>query len=82
MNSETLNETSGMIQLIAMPFVEKITKLAKEKGWTQQDLEVNCGLARGKMSKWKESGEPTASQAIRIANALGVTVEICWWPRK
>lgn len=55
--------------------IEKICDLIAERGYTQQDFEEVAKLATNRVSKWRNKGEPTARQALRIARALGVTME-------
>jgi transcriptional regulator with XRE-family HTH domain len=63
------------LQVEAM-MIDKILMLAEAKGWDQGELESRAGLARGRISKWKaDQGEPTASQTLRIARLLNVSME-------
>jgi transcriptional regulator with XRE-family HTH domain len=59
-----------------MTTIAKICRLLAEKGITQVAMERSVGLAKNRISKWKEgTGEPTARQIWEIARALRVPVE-------
>lgn len=65
-----------MWQSVSMTLLQKIEKLIKDKGLTQETVEQSCGLSHGRISKWKDGvGEPTAKQAWRLAMFLGVAIE-------
>jgi transcriptional regulator with XRE-family HTH domain len=55
--------------------IDKLEILLREKGLTQAALEKLVGLSENKISKWKQKGEPRASEALRMARTLGVPVE-------
>ena len=64
-----------MIHVMDMEIIDRILEIAESKGLKQQELESLCALAKGRVSKWKDgSGEPTATQIARIADALHVPV--------
>ena len=54
--------------------LEKIKKLAKEKGVTVQQLEQDCGLGKGAVYHWDEN-KPSYDKVVTVARYLGVTVE-------
>jgi transcriptional regulator with XRE-family HTH domain len=55
------------------PVVKKICEMLILKGYTQDGFERAAGLPKGRFSKWKGgTGEPTVSEAIRMAGLLGV----------
>lgn len=59
-----------------MDMLEKIETRLTESGLRQTQLEKLAGLSHGRISKWKDGqGEPTASQALRIARLLNVPVQ-------
>ena len=57
-------------------FSDKVRKLRKSKGWTQEELAVRTGLHRTYIGSI-ERGERNVSliNVEKIADALGVTVE-------
>lgn len=58
-----------------MRMVEKLKLLIDKAGMTDQEFEVFAGLAKSRISKWYGgSGEPTVSQAIRMAKILKVNL--------
>lgn len=55
--------------------VSKIRKLIEERGLTQGAVETAAHLPANRISKWAGGqGEPTARQALRLAQILGVPV--------
>ena len=56
--------------------IQKMIEAGARKGLDQTDIEELVGLPRGKISKWKKKGEPTVSQAVALANALGI--DLCY----
>lgn len=59
-----------------MSRVEKLVRLMKARGVSQARLEREAGLAPYRIAKWKAGqGEPTARQALAMAEVLGVVVE-------
>lgn len=55
--------------------VEKLELALIEKGWTQSALEKAAMLSPNRISKWKGGqGEPTARQALRMAQLLELPV--------
>jgi transcriptional regulator with XRE-family HTH domain len=59
-----------------MKMVEKLEAAIRAKGLTQSSFERAAMLSENRISKWKNNqGEPTASQALRMARMLGVSVE-------
>jgi transcriptional regulator with XRE-family HTH domain len=59
-----------------MNMVEKIRKLIDDQGMTQTAFEVMAGLPQARISKWASGrGEPTLSQAFRMARALDVPLD-------
>jgi transcriptional regulator with XRE-family HTH domain len=58
-----------------MTMLEKILKLIDETGTTQGALESQAGLPAGRISRWsKGTGEPRASQVVKLAKCLHVDV--------
>lgn len=59
-----------------MTFGEKLQKLRKEKGWTQEDLASQIHISRQALSKW-EQGTATADteNVIALSKLFGVTTD-------
>lgn len=58
---------------MGMTMIEKIADLIRARGFTQDEVERRCGLAKNRITKWKEgTGEPTARQALLLADLFGV----------
>jgi transcriptional regulator with XRE-family HTH domain len=58
-----------------MTMLEKILRLIDETGTTQGAVESAAGLPAGRISRWsKGTGEPKASQVVRLAKCLHVDV--------
>lgn len=56
--------------------LQKLDSLLKSRGISQTAFERTAILSANRISKWKNGqGEPSASEALRIARALGVSVE-------
>jgi transcriptional regulator with XRE-family HTH domain len=59
-----------------MTMLEKILMLAARNGLDQYEVEHLAALAPKRITKWKDgTGEPTASQALRLARLFKVPVE-------
>lgn len=59
-----------------MRMVEKIQQLIADRDWTQEAVETWARLPRNRISKWAGgTGEPTASQALRLARLFNVPLE-------
>lgn len=57
-------------------FYERLYRLLKEKNIQQKELADICGISSNGISTWKVTGSyPRADIAVKIAAALGVTVE-------
>ena len=54
--------------------LSKIKELAKERGISIFQLEMQCGLSNGSVYHWDDI-TPGVDKVIRVAKALGVTVE-------
>jgi transcriptional regulator with XRE-family HTH domain len=61
--------------MVRMKMVDKIEKVLELRGLKQYQLEEELGLAVNRISKWKGTGEPTASQAFQIARFFEVDLE-------
>ena len=59
-----------------MPFAEKLAKLRKEKGFTQQELAQNAGVGIAQMRRYeKGNSSPTLEVIKNIARTLAVTTD-------
>lgn len=52
-----------------------VKALRKARGWTQAQLAERVGVAQGTVSYWDNGTQPTAANAVRLAQALGCSVE-------
>lgn len=60
----------------AMPFPEKVAKLRKEKGLTQDDLAKKAGVGIAQMRRYeKGASSPTLEVIKNLARALGVSAD-------
>jgi transcriptional regulator with XRE-family HTH domain len=58
-----------------MNFAEKLKTLMKLRGLNQGELSRLCGVSQNAVSKWLSGkAEPSISNTIAVARALGVTV--------
>lgn len=59
-----------------MILAEKITKLRKQNGWSQEELAEQLGISRQSVSKW-ESGNsiPDLDKIIKMSGIFGVTTD-------
>lgn len=55
--------------------VERIRKLAKDRGMTMKDLEKRCGHGNGTIARWDEHC-PRVSAVVDVARALDVSLEV------
>lgn len=59
-----------------MTFGEKIYKLRKEKGLSQEDLSDQLKVSRQSISKWEtDCGYPETEKIIRLAKIFNVTID-------
>lgn len=59
-----------------MPFPEKVTKLRKEKGLTQDDLAKMAGVGIAQMRRYeKGASSPTLEVIKNLARALGISAD-------
>ena len=59
-----------------MILAEKIMKLRKQQGWSQEELAMKLGVSRQSVSKW-ESGasDPSTTSLMALAKLFGTTAE-------
>ena len=59
-----------------MILAEKIIKLRKQKGWSQEDLALQMGVSRQSVSKWESmSSLPDLDKIIKLSNLFGVSTD-------
>ncbi len=59
-----------------MNFQEKLVKLRKEKGMTQEELAFEVGVSRQSVSKWETGeAEPSVSTLLSLSQTFGVSVD-------
>lgn len=59
-----------------MILAEKIIKLRKQKGWSQEDLAIQMGVSRQSVSKWESmSSLPDLDKIIKLSNLFGVSTD-------
>jgi transcriptional regulator with XRE-family HTH domain len=55
--------------------IDKVLKLLEVRDMNQTELESRAGLSKNRITVLKDKGRMSASEALRIARALGVRVE-------
>lgn len=61
---------------VSMILAEKIIKLRKQKGWSQEDLALQMGVSRQSVSKWESmSSLPDLDKIIKLSNLFGVSTD-------
>ena len=59
-----------------MNLAEKISKLRKEKGWTQEELADRLNVSRQAVSRWENgSALPDAQNILQLSKLFGVTTD-------
>ena len=59
-----------------MTLGEKLQKLRKARGWTQEELAEKVGVSRQSLSKWESDGAlPDTANVIVLADLFGVTTD-------
>lgn len=62
-----------------MTFGEKIQKLRREAGLSQESFAEQLGVSRQAVSKWEtDRGYPETEKMIRISKLFHVTLTIFW----
>lgn len=56
-------------------FASNLVKKREEKKMTQEELAKRTGVTQGAISQYERGIVPTAPIAVKIAEALGTTVE-------
>lgn len=59
-----------------MTLGEKLQKLRKARGWTQEELAAQVGVSRQSLSKWESDGAlPDTTNVLLLADLFGVTTD-------
>ena len=59
-----------------MTFGEKIQKLRKEAGLSQEELSYQLGVSRQAISKWeRDNGYPETEKIVRMSKIFNVTLD-------
>lgn len=59
-----------------MTLGEKLQKLRRARGWTQEQLAERLGVSRQSLSKWESDGAlPDTANVIALADLFGVTTD-------
>ena len=59
-----------------MTFGEKIQKLRKEAGLSQEELSYQLGVSRQAISKWeRDNGYPETEKNVRMSKIFNVTLD-------
>lgn len=59
-----------------MTFGEKLQRLRKARGWTQEQLAEQASVSRQSLSKWESDGAlPDTAHVIMLADLFGVTTD-------
>lgn len=59
----------------------RLAELRVKKGWSQQQLAIKCHISRNTINliEMGDRNNPSVRTALRLANALGTTVEDIFW---
>lgn len=59
-----------------MKLSEKIVRLRKSKGWSQEDLAQQLNVSRQAISRWEGgTAQPDAGNVLQLSNLFGVTTD-------
>ena len=59
-----------------MIFAEKLIKLGKQNGWSQEDLAIHMGVSRQSVSKWESmTSIPELDKIIKLSELFGVSTD-------
>ena len=70
------NEITKLKEYFIMKLTDKLVKLRKTNGWSQEDLAEKLNVSRQAISRW-ESGtsQPDASNVLNLSKLFGVTAD-------
>ena len=67
------NRFKGGIEMI---LAEKIIKLRKQKGWSQEELAMNLGVSRQSVSKWESmTSIPDLDKIMKMSEIFEVSTD-------
>jgi putative transcriptional regulator len=52
-----------------------VREIRKSRGWTQEELARRVGVSNATAAKWDQGIQPSAINALKLARALGCTIE-------
>ncbi len=59
-----------------MIFAEKLIKLRKQNGWSQEDLAIHMGVSRQSVSKWESMiSIPDLDKIVKLSHLFGVSTD-------
>ena len=59
-----------------MILAEKIIKLRKQQGWSQEDLAMHMGVSRQSVSKWESMASiPDLDKIVKLSELFGVSTD-------
>ena len=59
-----------------MIFAEKLIKLRKQNGWSQEDLAMHIGVSRQSVSKWESmTSIPDLDKIVKLSELFGVSTD-------
>ena len=59
-----------------MTFGEKLLKLRKERGWTQEELAAQIHISRQALSKWEQgTALPDTENVLQVSRLFGVSTD-------
>ena len=59
-----------------MILAEKIIKLRKQEGWSQEELAMKLGISRQSVSKWESTASiPDLDKIIKLSELFGVSTD-------
>ena len=59
-----------------MTFGEKLQKLRKARGWTQEELAQQAGVSRQSLSQWEsDAAMPDTANVIALSDLFGVSTD-------
>ena len=59
-----------------MILAEKITKLRKRNGWSQEELAMKLNISRQSVSKWESAASiPDLDKVIKLSAIFGVSTD-------
>jgi len=59
-----------------MIFAEKLIKLRKQNGWSQEDLAIHMGVSRQSVSKWESmTSIPDLDKIVKLSQLFGVSTD-------